>query len=110
MRTNTLVRRVVFHEDNVARGVELADGQILEASREVIICCGPIRTPQVLMLSGVGPADELQRHGIRQRIEAAVGKNFHDHCCLAQFYKVCASMVTKKVHLLIGCALTAQGP
>ena len=86
--TNSLVRRVIL-EGNVAKGAELADGRIIMAKREVIISCGSIRTPQLLMISGIGPADELSKHGIQQLIDSPeVGCNFHDHVCMAQFYKV----------------------
>lgn len=50
--------------------------------REVILCGGAINTPQTLMLSGIGPADELKSHGIPVVQEnAAVGKNLKDHVC-----------------------------
>ncbi|EAB6717979.1 glucose-methanol-choline oxidoreductase, partial [Salmonella enterica subsp. enterica] len=54
--------------------------QTVEAGREVILCGGAFNSPQLLMLSGVGPADELQRHRIDVRHELpGVGKNLQDH-------------------------------
>lgn len=47
-----------------ATGIELTSGETLKANREVIVCCGTIRTPQLLMLSGIGSADELKKHNI----------------------------------------------
>ena len=86
--TNAVVKRIIL-EGNVAKGAELADGRKVTANREVIVSCGTIRTPQVLMLSGIGSADELSKHGIEQLIDAPeVGRNFHDHSCTSQFYKV----------------------
>ncbi|KAF4843302.1 alcohol dehydrogenase [Colletotrichum siamense] len=62
-----------------ASGVQLANGtQIL--SRRVILSAGALRTPQILMLSGIGPRDELERHGIAVKVESPeVGKNFMEH-------------------------------
>jgi len=88
--TNAQVHRILF-DGNVAKGAELIDGRMFTARREVILCCGAIRTPQVLLLSGVGPAEELAKHGIKQLVNSPdVGLNFHDHIAMCQFYKVCA--------------------
>lgn len=47
---------------------------------EVILSAGAVQSPQILMLSGIGPADQLRGHGIRVRHElAGVGENLHDH-------------------------------
>lgn len=82
VRTGCLVERILF-EGRQASGVEiLCDGrkQTIAASREVIVSAGSLNSPQVLMLSGVGPADELQRHGIEPVCESAgVGMNLQDH-------------------------------
>ena len=76
--TNTIVERVRL-ENSKAIGVELADGQLLTASKEVILSCGALRTPQILMLSGIGPKSELSRYNIEQVAELPVGQNLHDH-------------------------------
>ena len=89
--TASIVSRIRL-EKGVAKGAELTSGRTITANREVIVCCGSIRTPQILMLSGIGPADELSKHGIKQLIDAPeVGLNFHDHVCMAQLYKVRSS-------------------
>ena len=50
------------------------------ATREVLLCGGTINSPQLLMLSGIGPAAELRRHGIRVLHDApGVGANLQDH-------------------------------
>ncbi|HSW11448.1 MAG TPA: choline dehydrogenase [Solimonas sp.] len=52
----------------------------LRASREVILCAGSFQSPQLLMLSGIGPREELARHGIPLRHELpGVGQNLQDH-------------------------------
>jgi choline dehydrogenase len=66
-----------------ATGVEVsaaAGGQAVLASREVLLCAGAIHSPQLLMLSGVGPAQHLESLGIRVKADlAGVGANYHDH-------------------------------
>jgi choline dehydrogenase len=53
---------------------------ILRARREVIVAGGAINSPQLLMLSGIGPGQELQKHGIAVKHELpGVGENLHDH-------------------------------
>ena len=86
--TNVIVKRVIF-EGKTAIGVELHNGHRFEARREVILSCGALRTPQVLMLSGIGPAEQLAKIGVSQLIESPeVGRNLHDHCSIAQFWKL----------------------
>ena len=86
--TNAKVHRIIL-EGSIAKGAELVDGRKVMAQREVIVSCGALRTPQLLMLSGIGAAEELSEHGITQLIDSPeVGKNFHDHVCMSQFYKV----------------------
>ena len=80
--TETRALRIVFRGGR-ATGVEVATGQgreVIEARREVIVAAGAFQSPQLLMLSGIGPAGELRRHGIPVVLEAAgVGANLHDH-------------------------------
>jgi choline dehydrogenase-like flavoprotein len=70
-------------EKGRVRGVKyIRRGQTHEVrvEREVILSAGVIGTPQILMLSGIGPADELQRLGITPVSDVpGVGKNLHDH-------------------------------
>ncbi len=80
--TNTQVRRVVI-KDRRAVGVEVnAGGSVrqISATREVVLCGGAINSPQLLMLSGVGPKQELEKHGIKVLHDLpGVGKNLQDH-------------------------------
>jgi choline dehydrogenase len=80
--TGAMVRRVII-EDGRAVGVEVdIDGetQTLRANKEVILSGGAINSPQTLLLSGIGPANELAEHGISVEHDLpGVGKNLQDH-------------------------------
>ncbi|MBJ7596548.1 MAG: GMC family oxidoreductase N-terminal domain-containing protein, partial [Candidatus Dormibacteraeota bacterium] len=79
--TDALATRVLF-EDDRAVGVELLRNNNLEtvrAEREVIVCAGAYHSPHLLLLSGLGPADELQALGIEPRVDLPVRHNLHDH-------------------------------
>ena len=80
--TDSLVHRVLF-DGTRARGLELSRHERLEkvmARREVVLSLGAIGSPQVLLLSGVGPADELAPHGVEPVIDLpGVGRNLQDH-------------------------------
>jgi choline dehydrogenase len=76
------VARVVL-EGSRARGVEYIEAgerRTARADREVVLAAGAIGSPQLLLLSGVGPPDELARHdiGVAVKLEG-VGQNLHDH-------------------------------
>lgn len=91
VRTGALVTRIVL-EGTRAVGVDLLEGGqtvTLRARREVLLCAGAFQSPQLLMLSGIGPADELRRHGIAVRHELpGVGAHLHDHPDVVQVYDV----------------------
>ncbi len=80
--TSSQVLRIVL-EGRRAVGVELLRGGqrvTLRARREVLLSAGALQSPQLLMLSGIGPADELQRHGLAvAHALPGVGRNLHDH-------------------------------
>ncbi len=82
IRTRALSRRIVF-EGRRAVGIEFAQqGRRYEARarRRVILAGGPINSPQLLMLSGIGPAEHLREHGIDVRVDLpGVGSNLQDH-------------------------------
>ena len=93
---DALVTRVLFDDQNRATGVECLKGERLyrahgrpatttgelrqaQAAREVILCGGAFNTPQLLMLSGIGPRAVLEPLGIPMRVELpGVGKNLQD--------------------------------
>ena len=73
-----------------ATGVRLRDrrgrGAVARAVREVILCAGAIGSPQLLMLSGIGPASHLREIGIEVRLDLpGVGENLQDH----PFFTLC---------------------
>jgi choline dehydrogenase len=82
VETGAYVGRVLL-EGGRARGVRyVRDGGWREAraTREVVVACGAVKTPQLLMLSGIGPADHLGWHGIPVVVDApAVGAGLQDH-------------------------------
>ena len=57
--TEALVARILF-KGTSASGVELADGTRFESHREVVLCAGALRTPQILLPSGIGPSATLK--------------------------------------------------
>lgn len=65
-----------------------------EVEREVLLAGGAINSPQLLMLSGIGPAAELTRHGIDVVADVpAVGRNLHDHLDASLVYR-CTQKIT----------------
>lgn len=82
VRTGCEVQRVLF-KGQTAIGVEiLREGrrEKIYAAREVIMSAGSLKTPQLLMLSGVGPSAELQKHAIQVVKDIpGVGQNLQDH-------------------------------
>lgn len=77
--THRQIAKIVM-DGTRAVGVETLDGSVIRAEREVIVCQGAFGTPQLLMLSGIGPADHLLDHGIKPVIDAPdVGNNLADH-------------------------------
>jgi choline dehydrogenase len=80
--TRALVEKIVIN-DGVATGVKLKiNNQNLEikANKEVLLSAGAINSPQVLMLSGIGPKDHLRDKGIETVVDLpGVGQNLQDH-------------------------------
>jgi choline dehydrogenase-like flavoprotein len=81
--TGALVSGVEI-EDGVATGVRYSrrrgGEQVARAAREVILSAGAIGSPQLLLLSGVGPAEQLREHGVPVVHDlAGVGENLQDH-------------------------------
>jgi 4-pyridoxate dehydrogenase len=80
----------VLIEGARAVGVELvkASGELLcvRASGEVILCAGTFNSPQLLMLSGIGPAAHLREFGIKPKVDLPVGRNLQDHLGAYMYY------------------------
>jgi len=86
--TGALITKVVI-ENGRAAGVEVmtqAGRATIRATREVILCAGVYGSPQLLMLSGVGPAEHLRQHGIAVVADLPVGDNLHDHLFVPMTY------------------------
>jgi choline dehydrogenase-like flavoprotein len=86
--TEALCTRILFDGQRAA-GVEIERGNQLSelrAEREVIISAGAYNSPQILMLSGVGTAAELQAYGIAPRVDLPVGDNLQDHAHVGLAY------------------------
>lgn len=83
LRLETLVERLVIENGRaVAARVRTPDGELREvrARRELIVCCGAIDTPALLMRSGIGPREVLEAAGVPALVDApGVGENLQDH-------------------------------
>lgn len=89
-RTNALVTRVLF-DGTKATGVEYiaAQGLHTDHAGEVILCGGALNSPHLLMLSGIGNADELSQAGVRPRHDLpGVGRNLQDHLNVNVRYQI----------------------
>ena len=89
VRTGAHVEGIVFDGDR-ATGVLYAGKsgrKTLHATRETILAAGVINTPNLLKISGIGPEEELKRHGIKVRVAApGVGANLMDHPSIILMY------------------------
>jgi len=104
--TGALVTKVVVEGDR-AVGVELVgDGTktVVRADREVAVCGGAISSPKLLLLSGIGPADELRALGIPVVLDSPqVGRNLQNHTAYRLEY-LCSEPITARhyIHPLNG--------
>lgn len=76
------VTKVLFSKDRRAHAVEfIRNGKFhtVYARKEVILSAGAINSPQLLMLSGIGPLDQMIAHNITQIVDLPVGHNLQDH-------------------------------
>lgn len=88
--TDALVHRVTF-DGKRATGVEFSRNGVVEhvaSTRETILSAGAIGSPQILQLSGIGPAALLQQHGIPVVADLPVGENLQDHLQLRLAFRV----------------------
>lgn len=88
--THAVATRILF-EGRRATGVAYVQaGHAKEAvaAREVILCAGAVQSPQLLLLSGAGPADHLRKQGIVPLAElTGVGENLQDHLAAPVVYR-----------------------
>src|SRR5262249_47520036 len=89
--TGAHVKQILF-DGRRATGVELWQGDQLtraNAASEVILSAGAIGSPQILQLSGIGPAGLLKQHGVAVRHDLpGVGENMQDHWQIRMTFKV----------------------
>ncbi|MFF9119162.1 GMC family oxidoreductase [Streptomyces massasporeus] len=112
--TGVTCTRVLLDGDR-ATGVEVErDGELrhLRAEREVVLSAGAYNSPQLLMLSGIGPGSELASHGITPRVDLPVGENLQDHphvglCYLTETESLFTAETPENVRLL---ETEGQGP
>lgn len=91
--TKTLASKVILESDEKsslrAVGVEATDGRRFMARKQVISSAGACRSPQLLLLSGIGPASELTKHGIEVKHDLPqVGLGYTDHMGLFSWWRV----------------------
>jgi choline dehydrogenase len=118
--TDSLAETILFEEKR-AKAVRLARGGArltLNANREILLCGGAINSPQLLMLSGIGPATRLQDFGIAPIADRpGVGRNLQDHldvilqyqCRSFAGYGITLSMIPRGVWALMKYALRKRG-
>ena len=91
VRTQIHVNKIIINNGR-ATGVEVIDKsgatQTITADKEVILSAGVFGSPQILQLSGVGPADHLKQFGINVVADLPVGDNLHDHMFVPMTYQV----------------------
>ena len=92
----------ILIENNSANGVEFfwkGKFRQLFAGKEVVLSCGAIKTPQLLMLSGIGPENELEKFGIKVKLNSPkVGKTLQNHVCYRPQY-LCSAPISSSKHL-----------
>jgi len=100
--TGALVQRIVF-EDDKAVGVEyMRSGKLysVHASSEIILSAGALRSPQLLMLSGVGPRQHLLKHSIPCLFDLpGVGQNHMEHPAAYMMYEMALPTWSSEVSL-----------
>lgn len=90
--TDTQVKKIII-KNSIATGVIVrqSDGveKTLLANKEVVLSAGALQSPQLLQLSGVGPAELLKKHGIEVMKDLpGVGRNLQDHLQFRLIYKI----------------------
>ncbi|KAK2599590.1 hypothetical protein N8I77_011331 [Diaporthe amygdali] len=92
---STKASKVLFDGSKAATGVLLDSNSTLSANKEVILSAGAFQTPQLLMLSGIGPAETLERFDISVLADRpGVGQNLTDHIFFGPSYRVNVQTLT----------------
>lgn len=89
---STMAKRILFDNSMRATGVQVETMGLtysLTARKEVILSAGAFQSPQLLMVSGVGPRSKLEPHGIQPRVNlSGVGENMWDHILFGPAFQV----------------------
>ncbi len=112
LQTGARVLRIVV-EGNRARGVEVQrdDGSLETINAgEVILCAGAFDSPRILLLSGIGPAAQLERLGIAPVADLPVGENLIDHLLIGVVYDSLQPISDCNAYATEGCAFTRSTP
>lgn len=120
LMTEALAEQLVFDGKRITGVMVRHQGQsrTLTAGREVILAAGSVTSPRLLQLSGIGPADLLQSHGIAVRQDAPhVGGNLQDHLAVNYYFRATEPTLNNvlapfhgKVRAALQYALTRRGP
>lgn len=89
LKTHALATKIIFEARRAVGVAYIQDGEKQEcrAEREVILSCGTINSPQLLMLSGIGPSNHLQARGIPVIVDLpGTGQNLQDHPAIVLLY------------------------
>ncbi|KAK1977732.1 GMC oxidoreductase [Colletotrichum cereale] len=112
----SLAKRILFNNDKRATGVvvsaNLGPGTFtLQARKEVILSAGAFQSPQLLMVSGIGPKEQLTKFNIPVVAErTGVGKNMEDHVFFGPTWRVNVETLTRIANDLIYAAAQLAGP
>lgn len=88
---HSMVTEIILNDRKQAVAVKfIRKGQVYEArcTKEIIVSCGTINSPQLLMLSGIGPTEHLEEIGITTKIDLPVGKHLEDHMFIPTWIKL----------------------
>lgn len=118
--TECLVRALDFDERRVT-GVKVRQKgrtMTVRAGREVILAAGAVASPQILMVSGIGAADEIRAHGVKVVADLpGVGKNLQDHLQARPVYRTSLSTINTEINsfakqclIALRYAATRSGP
>jgi choline dehydrogenase len=110
IETNALATQIVFdgRKAVAVRFEQAGQSRQVTARREVIVSCGAVGSPQLLQLSGVGPASLLREKSVAVVADSpAVGRNLQDHACYDHYYRAAVPTMNEQLRPLFGKALAA---
>lgn len=91
IRLHSTLQRILFDDQHTAVAIEYCEAGVTRTvmiRREVILCAGALETPKLLMLSGIGPRNQLDKFGIPPVLnDERIGKNLQDHPMVCLFFE-----------------------